>query len=136
MAKRAPVISLGFAVSLFSLAGLPIFAGFTSKFYLFTAASAQGLLWLAGVAIFASLLSMYYYLIVIRQLYIEAPSDETPIQVPKLTVALLSTLLLGIVWLGIYPAPLINLLQHASDAILTLNSVSQLTLSLDYATFR
>lgn len=136
MAKRAPFLSMVFAVSLFSLAGLPIFAGFTSKFYLFTAASAQGLLWLAGVAIFASLLSMYYYLIVIRQLYIEAPSDETPIRVPKLTLALLSTLLLGIVWLGIYPAPLINMLQHASDAILTLNPVSQLTMSLDYATFR
>ena len=136
MSKRAPLLSMVFAASLFSLAGLPIFAGFTSKFYLFTAASAQGLLWLAGVAIFASLVSMYYYLTVIHQLYIEASPDETPIYVSKLNVALLGTLLFGIVCLGIYPSPLINILQHASDAILTLNSASQLTLSTDYAALR
>ena len=71
VARRAPLVGMVFAVSLFSLAGLPIFVGFTSKFYLFNAAATQGLLWVAGVAIFASLISLYYYLMVVRQLYIE-----------------------------------------------------------------
>ena len=71
VARRAPLVGMVFAAALFSLAGLPIFVGFTSKFYLFNAAAAQGLLWVAGVAIFASLISLYYYLQVVRQLYIE-----------------------------------------------------------------
>lgn len=118
VARRAPLVGLVFAASLFSLAGLPIFAGFTSKFYLFNAAAAQGLLWLSGIAIFASLISLYYYLMVIRQIYIQPADDPAPIAVPRLTQGVLGALLAGIVLLGIYPAPLMQAIQHASDALL------------------
>ena len=67
--------------SVFSLAGLPIFAGFASKFYLFNAAAAQGLLWIVGLAIFMSLVSLYYYLQIVRQMYIEEPTDRDPVRV-------------------------------------------------------
>ena len=117
VARRAPVVGLVFAVSLFSLAGLPIFVGFTSKFYLFNAAAAQGLLWVAGVAIFASLISLYYYLMVVRQLYIEPAEDAAPIPVPRLTLGVLGALFAGMVALGVYPAPLMRAVQYASDAL-------------------
>ena len=55
LASRSPGLAMVMAASLFSLAGLPIFAGFVSKFYLFNAAAFSGLLWLAGLAIAASL---------------------------------------------------------------------------------
>ena len=61
---------------MFSLAGLPIFAGFAIKFYLFTAIADEGLLWLSSLAVFASLVSLYYYLQVIRQMYIEPAEGE------------------------------------------------------------
>ena len=117
-ARRAPFLGMVLAVALFSLAGLPFFAGFVSKFYLFTAAAAQGLLWLAGLAIFMSLVSLYYYLQIIRQVYIEEPIDSSPINLPRLTVGLLGILLGGIVVLGVYPTPLMVLIQTASDALL------------------
>ena len=117
IARRAPTVGLVFAVSLFSLAGLPIFVGFTSKFYLFNAAAAQGLLWVAGIAIFASLISLYYYLQVVRQLYIEPAEDAARIPVPRLTLGVLGALFAGMVILGIYPAPLMRAVQHASDAL-------------------
>ena len=117
VARRAPLVGLVFAVSLFSLAGLPIFVGFTSKFYLFNAAAAQGLLWVAGVAIFASLISLYYYLMVVRQLYIEPAEEPAPIPVPRLTLGVLGALFAGMVVLGVYPAPLMQAIQHASDAL-------------------
>ncbi len=117
VARRAPVVGLVFAVSLFSLAGLPIFVGFTSKFYLFNAAAAQGLLWVAGVAIFASLISLYYYLMVVRQLYIEPADEAARIHVPRLTLGVLGALFAGMVVLGVYPAPLMQAIQHASDAL-------------------
>ena len=126
VARRAPVVALVLAASLFSLAGLPIFAGFTSKFYLFNAAATQGLLWLAGLATFTSLVSLYYYLNVIRQMYIEAPEDSWPIRIPRLTLGVLVVLLAGMVFLGVYPAPLMDAIQHASDVILSSNGAVQL----------
>ena len=117
VARRAPLVGLVFAVSLFSLAGLPIFVGFTSKFYLFNAAAAQGLLWVAGVAIFASLISLYYYLMVVRQLYIEPAEESARIPVPRLTLGVLGALFAGMVVLGVYPAPLMVAVQHASEAL-------------------
>ncbi|MDE2688092.1 MAG: NADH-quinone oxidoreductase subunit N [Chloroflexota bacterium] len=123
VAQRAPLVGMVFAASLFSLAGLPVFVGFTSKFYLFNAAAAQGLLWVAGVAIFASLISLYYYLMVVRQLYIEpVPSEENTatatIPAPRLTLGLLGALFAGMIALGIYPAPLMQAAHHASAALL------------------
>ncbi len=133
LAARAPGLAMVMAASLFSLAGLPIFAGFVSKFYLFNAAAAQGLLWLAGLAIFTSLISLYYYLAVIRRMYIDSPEHaivetgpapghapmDSRIRLPRLTSALLSALFAATILLGIYPAPLMAAIQHASEALLT-----------------
>ncbi|MFQ5825869.1 MAG: NADH-quinone oxidoreductase subunit N, partial [Dehalococcoidia bacterium] len=69
LAERAPFLATTLAAALFSLAGLPFFAGFTTKFYLFTAAANEGLLWLAALAMVNSLISLYYYLLVIKQMY-------------------------------------------------------------------
>ena len=126
LARRAPFVAVVFTAALFSLAGLPIFAGFTSKFYLFTAAATQGLLWLAGLAIFTSLVSLYYYLMVIRQMYIEPGEDTTPIRVPRLTLGVLGVLLVGMVFVGVYPAPLMDAIQHGSDVIMSSGGVLQL----------
>ena len=126
LARRAPAVAMVLAVSLFSLAGLPIFAGFASKFYLFNAAATQGLLWLAGLAIFMSLVSLYYYLMVVRQMYIEPAEDPTPIRVPRLTLGLLGVLFVGMVLVGVYPAPLMEAIQHASDALFASQGVAQL----------
>lgn len=131
LAQRAPTVAMVLAVALFSLAGLPIFAGFTSKFYLFTAAATQGLLWLAGLAIVTSLISLYYYLTVVRQMYIETAEDPTPIRAPRLTVGILLVLFAGIVLLGVYPAPLMDVIQSVSDVVLSSEGVQQLVLALD-----
>ena len=128
MARRAPSLAVVFTAALFSLAGFPIFAGFASKFYLFNAAATQGLLWLAGLAIFTSLVSLYYYLMIVRQMYIEPAEDSTPIPIPRLTTGLLALLLVGMVFVGVYPAPLLDAIQHASDAIMSSDGVLRLAL--------
>jgi NADH-quinone oxidoreductase subunit N len=125
-AKRSPIVAMIFTVAIFSLAGLPIFVGFTSKFYLFTAAAAQGLLWLVGLAIFMSLVSLYYYLQIIRQMYIEEPVKQDSIKVTRVTLGVLGVLLAGMVFLGVYPAPLMDAIQNASDAIFSTSFSSQL----------
>lgn len=126
ISRRAPIVAVVLAASLFSLAGLPIFAGFTSKFYLFNAAATQGLLWLAGLAIFTSLIALYYYLMVIRQVYIEPAEELTRIYVSPSMKALLIVLLGGMVLLGVYPSPLVDAIQYASDVLLSSDGVMHL----------
>ena len=147
LADRQPFLAMAIAVGLFSLSGLPIFVGFTIKFYLFAAVAEAGYLWLAGMAIFASLISLYYYLQVIRQMYIQpalaaadggGESEEgdghsghthtpahhgaaayEPLARPSsLLVAVIAVGLVAMVALGVYPAPLLELVEGASAAIL------------------
>ncbi len=135
LADRQPFLAASIAIGLFSLGGLPIFAGFAIKFYLFTAIAQAGFLWLAGLAIFSSLVSIYYYLQVIRQMYIEPASDDTDeasdetLEAPTPSVPLAaapSALLLAVMavgvaalfWIGVYPSPLLGPIEAASQAIL------------------
>ena len=120
LSRRSPGTAMVMAAALFSLAGLPIFAGFTSKFYLFTAVASQGLLWLAGLAILMSLVSLYYYLMVIRQMYIEPGGDRAPVVVPRLTFGTLTVLLVGMVLVGVYPALVMDFIQSASEALVSM----------------
>ena len=129
LAGRQPFLAAAIAMGMFSLSGLPIFAGFAIKFYLFTAVANEGFLWLAGTAIFTSLFSLYYYLQVIRQMYIESGLEPTAEEAsPGLTglagrppVLLLAVLAIGVVamvWIGVYPAPILDPIEAASRAIL------------------
>jgi len=131
LADHQPFLAASLAMGLFSLAGLPIFAGFAMKFYLFTAVATEGFLWLAGLAIFSSLISLYYYLQILRQVYIEpVPAgdgggdllEEHPAlairpSLPMLTV--LGSGLAGIIFLGVYPKPLIDAIEAASRALMS-----------------
>ena len=135
LADTHPLLAASIAIALFSLAGLPIFAGFTVKFYLFTVVASSGFLWLAGVAIISSLISLYYYLQIVRQMYIEksdaesiepgaidktgeAPTLSTSLVKPsKMTISVLLISLIAVVWLGVYPAPLLDVIEIASQAL-------------------
>jgi NADH-quinone oxidoreductase subunit N len=117
LADRNPLVAMALTVSMFSLAGLPIFAGFITKFYLFAAAAEAGMLWLAGLAIFNSFISLYYYLVVIRQMYIEPPEDSGPVSLSWVTGSLLSILVGATVLIGIYPKPLVDVIQTATTAL-------------------
>ena len=118
LATKSPLLAMSMAIALFSLAGLPFFAGFTTKFYLFTAVASEGLLWLVGLAMINSLVSLYYYLIVIKQMYIERSPDTSPIQVSRIGTTVLGTCLMLIIAIGVYPAPLVEIIQMATLSIL------------------
>ncbi|MBT6594566.1 MAG: NADH-quinone oxidoreductase subunit N, partial [Nitrospina sp.] len=62
LAYKHPIIALSMTVFLLSLAGLPPFAGFIAKFYIFSAAVQEGLITLVIIAVLNSAISFYYYL--------------------------------------------------------------------------
>ena len=64
-------------------------------------------------------------------MYIETAEDPTPIRAPRLTVGILLVLFAGIVLLGVYPAPLMDVIQSVSDVVLSSEGVQQLVLALD-----
>ncbi|MDB2223629.1 NADH-quinone oxidoreductase subunit N [Halorubrum ezzemoulense] len=75
--RRAPVASVAMAVFMFSLAGLPPFAGFFSKYFLFQAAIDNGFLWLAGLGAINSVVSLYYYSRVVKALFLDDPASPS-----------------------------------------------------------
>ncbi|WP_435094088.1 NADH-quinone oxidoreductase subunit N [Halorubrum sp. N11] len=77
LAKRAPVASTAMAVFMFSLAGLPPFAGFFSKYFLFMSAIDNGFLWLAAIGAVNSVISLYYYSRVVKALFIDDPASSS-----------------------------------------------------------
>ena len=117
LAHRAPLSAMAMTAALFSLAGLPFFAGFITKFYLFTSAAGEGMLWLVGLAIANSLISLYYYLRVVRQMYVEEPADPSPLRVPWLTTVVVVAMLAGTIFVGVYPGPLLDLIEAANASL-------------------
>lgn len=65
-----PKLSFLMTISLFSLAGIPPFAGFFSKFFIFEAAFSGGYYLLVFIALLNTIISLYYYLRVVKAMYI------------------------------------------------------------------
>ncbi len=74
LSKQAPMACLAMAIFMFSLAGLPPFGGFFSKYVLFLGAIQAGFWWLAAIGAVTSALSLYYYSRVVKAIWIE---DQT-----------------------------------------------------------
>jgi NADH-quinone oxidoreductase subunit N len=76
LATRAPMACVAMTVFMFSLAGLPPFGGFLSKYVLFYSAIEGGFWWLAAVGAINSALSLFYYSRVVKAMWIEDPVGE------------------------------------------------------------
>ena len=98
-----PLLGLAMVVAMLSLAGMPPFAGFIGKLYLFRAAIQGGFVGLTIIAALNSVVSLYYYLRVLVVLYFRAEPSEAASKFPMplasllaLAVATLGTLYLGV----------------------------------------
>jgi len=113
MVWRRPWIAGSFIAMLLSLAGIPLTAGFMGKFYVI-AAGAGSSLWLLLVSLAAnSAIGLFYYLRVAAVLFSTRDEKDRSRHVPLspadgLVMIVLTLMLIG---LGVYPGPLINLLQ-------------------------
>ena len=109
LAKRAPLMAAAMMLFLFSLAGIPPLAGFTSKFFLFASAigttgTVEGQwVWLAFVAILNSAISLYYYARVVKAMYIEKGESTEKIKVPRIFTFAIVLCIIFVIVLGVYP---------------------------------
>ena len=76
--KTNPRLSVTMMLAMFSLAGIPPFAGFFSKFFIFTSAINQGsiaIYVLVLIALINTIISLYYYLLVVKAMFINTENE-------------------------------------------------------------
>lgn len=117
MWKRSPLIGIVLLVCLLSLAGVPPFAGFSGKWYLFGAAVHMGYTWLALIGMVFSVVSLYYYLQVVRQALVSDAKDPSPIEMNLLEKGVLVLCVLFTVTLGFWPRPIMDVAQAAATTL-------------------
>ena len=120
LARRHPLSAITFAVFLFSLTGLPPFAGFTGKWYLFVAVlqnySLPGGGWYAVLAVIGALnsaVSLYYYMRVARAMFLDAPVGEVTVQPRVGYQIMLGAFSVALVLFGIWWNPLVQWSQQS-----------------------
>jgi NADH-quinone oxidoreductase subunit N len=115
--RGAVVPATCLAVFLFSLTGLPPFAGFIGKFFLFAAVLKQGgvFILLALVAIANSVISLYYYAKVVKTMFLDSPEpSDGAVSVAANNFTLLIPLAVLTIVLGVYFSPLA---QYTSQSL-------------------
>lgn len=107
---KKPWLAFLMTIMLFSLAGVPPFAGFYAKLFVLNAVINAGYIWLAVLAVLLTVVGAYYYLRVIRVMFFEAPLENSIFEsVGIMPYTALSLNGLAVLLLGIFPAPLFNL---------------------------
>lgn len=113
LSKSRPVLSLCMTIFLLSMAGLPPTLGFFGKFYLFSAAVQEGLMWMAFWGVINSVISAYYYLRPIVVMYMKDGDAVTaPRSLNATAVTIFVCAILTVVF-GILSGPLFQTIEKS-----------------------
>ena len=100
--KSNPKLAFIMTLALFSLAGIPPFAGFFSKFFVFMSAFGSGFHILVFIALLNTVISLYYYLLIVKAMYMKESNNALPsIKSDPYTRASLTICVVGIILCGI-----------------------------------
>ncbi|MGB1583076.1 MAG: NADH-quinone oxidoreductase subunit N, partial [Solirubrobacterales bacterium] len=138
LGREAPVMAWSMTISMITLAGLPITAGFVGKLFLIESAVDGGYAWLAVVLVLGSALSLAYYLRVVAAMWMSpgvklsgrktqvaavagAASDGGAVRFPELVAVAVLAALASIV-IGVWPQPLLDLATDAAEAFFSLSN--------------
>jgi NADH-quinone oxidoreductase subunit N len=112
LGKRSPYLAFCMLIAMTSLAGVPFTAGFLGKFLIFDAAIKQHQMTLVIVGIVTVACGFYYYLKVVRAMYWETPVSDTKIEANQLSQWAMGAMAAAIIFLGVYPEPILAALKH------------------------
>ena len=103
LSSRAPLVAAAMMIFLFSLTGIPPFAGFFGKWVLFAAVLEGKLYWLAFVGLINSVISLYYYARIIKAMYFESVEETEDFSFSKGSFALLTIFAVPTILIGFLP---------------------------------
>ncbi len=118
LSRTHPMMALLLGVFMFSMAGVPPFAGFFGKLYVFLPAIEAGLVWLAVIGVLSSCVAAYYYLRIVKVMYFDepAPAFDRPMGRELSSVLLLSGVFVAFFFLA--PGPLLAGAERAAAALM------------------
>ena len=108
LAKRSPWFAFVMLILMFSLAGVPPFAGFWAKWFVLKEVIAAGYVWLAAVAVMFSLIGAFYYIRIVKLMFFDEPDVRYAIEATRDARVVLSFNGLVILALGISPGILMT----------------------------
>jgi NADH-quinone oxidoreductase subunit N len=112
LSTRRPFLAGLMALFMFSLTGIPPFAGFFGKYYVFVGAVEAGYTWLAILGVLMSVVSAYYYLRLVVLMYFKEQVSTLDSRVSKLGVAALVASAAALVVLGLFPSSVLTITAH------------------------
>jgi NADH-quinone oxidoreductase subunit N len=116
LSRRSPGLALMFLLAFLSLAGIPPFAGFAGKLFVFYSAAQAGLNWLVVVGVLNSVLALFYYLNVIKVIYARPEPEGTAAASAQMAPGLkigLAVCVTAILYFGIFFLPWYDILARA-----------------------
>ena len=113
---RRPWTATAFTAMLLSLAGIPLTAGFVGKFYVLAAGVNTQLWLLVAMLILNSVVGLYYYIKIIAVMFQQPDTEAEPRErlrpsIYVASVGTLAVLTLLLVWVGVYPTGLVQIIQ-------------------------
>jgi NADH-quinone oxidoreductase subunit N len=106
---KKPAVAFLMSLFMFSLAGVPPFAGFFGKYYVFAGAIQGGYTWLAILGVVMSLVSVYYYLRLVVLMYFSEEGAMVPQAVSPSGMVALIAAAFGLVGFGVFPSLILNM---------------------------
>jgi len=111
--QKQPALAAMFAIFMFSLSGIPPFAGFFGKYYVFAAAVSGGFTWLAIIGVLTSAIAAYYYLRIVVLMYFKNSETELIVSASRISFAAISLAAIGVIIFGMFPSLLTNLITKS-----------------------
>ena len=119
LGKRSPWVATTFAGFLLAFAGIPLTSGFIGKFSIFSAAYESGAKGVVIAGVLSSAIAAFFYIRVIVLMFFTDPiQDGTSVEIPSLLTR--ATIIFSItitIALGVYPAPLLNVITNLATFI-------------------
>jgi len=112
LGTRRPFIAALMSVYMLSLAGIPPFAGFFGKYYVFAAALQSHMAWLAIVGVLTSVVSVYYYLRLVMVMYFQEGVTSDANVPSRISLATLAASAVVVTALGIYPSGILTIINN------------------------
>jgi NADH-quinone oxidoreductase subunit N len=110
--QSQPLLSALMAVFMFALAGVPPFAGFFGKYYVFLAAVKANMTWLAIIGVLASLVSAYYYLRIVVLMYFREKQVDVVYKPSHIALAVVVACAVLVLVLGLFPSLIVQIAQQ------------------------
>ena len=117
MSRTHPMLAMALAILMFSMAGIPPFAGFFGKFYIFMGAIQAELYWLAVLGVLSSVVAAFYYIRIVQIVYFEEagePLDKS--SSPELSFVITASGLF-VAFFFVYPTPVLSAAAAAAASL-------------------